>query len=1297
MKDLTILNEGILNLQSQAFPDLTLIECTFDAVHDSMICIMADDARDVFEVQRLGKNGDHQILCYFESPCPGSDLISFRHFEDCDAMVFILSNGDVVMGKPDFEASDGFSVEIAGLIDANISAAQWSPDGEILVIISSSLKMHLVSRSFEPIFDTQLSEEDTSKVAGTNVSVGWGRKETQFRGKGFKALERERETLKHAGLDLIESSILHDPTVKEEESGRLSLYDDNSVRIAWRDDCEVFAVSSRLSERDCSSRRAIRFYSRFGELEAVSGAVDGLDCDIHWRSLSTLLTASVSSIREYDQEDEKLSKVIFFERNGLRHGEFERESEIVKQIAWSCNGEVLALVLHDRVQFWTTKNYHWYLKQECFIEGDGPSSLTFHPDKPLTIMTITAPNTVKVITLGITVNSGPSVKGFDGGIVCVTDGHRVNMTPLGISNVPPPLCLLELNHKDPVRSFAFSDTQKMLVTLTSRLEFYLNTNIHFEDDSVQLLKQLKLSTNFIKCAVSPKQVCLTNLCNLFVLSDGHSFSLIHIFSLPTGELRSEIRLPLKGAILKPLVDEKIAVVELIDGRVLEVDEGGDLKELCSFPQFCSQVEAIVTRDGGRIVVGLSESGKIFGGPRLIASSITSFKLTDQFLCITSAQSKLHFIHLSTMDHADLSYIGFTSIDDERTRPIERGALLVTVVPTKYAVILQAPRGNLETIYPRIMVLTAVRSFIKELRYYDAYIACRAHRIDLDILYDYDVERFENNIAHFIEQIKRVDYLDLFVSNLHEGDVTRDKYSETLQSRGDHGHTTAPQCPTSNEKKKASKVNRICNLMLEELAQDKYGGMYLQVQITAFACQKPPNDDGALQLIAAIADELSKDEAITHLCYLQDASHLYKRALGLFDPKLALCVAQRSQMDPKEYLPFLQRLHGELEFKKRFIIDDYLGKRESALRWLYELGDEFKLEFIDYVVKHSVYATALRLIKHDFDRRNQVLMLYAEYLGKTSYFEEAGRIFESLGANHEALVNYIAARCWKEALSLAKEIHQDEKVKEIARTLSRQLEECHNYRDSAIIESSFLNDDLRAIRLYCKAYEFDSAILLTKVSKLDDNIVDMELRESFGMMIELLADCTSQLASQVSRLREIRKRKALDPTLFYDLTNTEIETPDDVSIAESELSTTPSFFTKYTGKTEGTAKTGASRRTLKNKRREERKRAKGRKGTVYEEEYLIQSVGRMIERLNSTVDDATHLVQGLVRRKMWEEAYQIRTSWDKLTEELAERVEEVFTLSEKDRERIGENGEVYLIPELVSPMIVQFPVIKSLNY
>ena len=27
------------------------------------------------------------------------------------------------------------------------------------------------------------------------------KKETQFKGKGFKALEREREALKHAGLD----------------------------------------------------------------------------------------------------------------------------------------------------------------------------------------------------------------------------------------------------------------------------------------------------------------------------------------------------------------------------------------------------------------------------------------------------------------------------------------------------------------------------------------------------------------------------------------------------------------------------------------------------------------------------------------------------------------------------------------------------------------------------------------------------------------------------------------------------------------------------------------------------------------------------------------------------------------------------------------------------------------------------------------------------------------------------------------------------------------------------------------
>jgi len=43
--------------------------------------------------------------------------------------------------------------------------------------------------------------------------------------------------------------------------------------------------------------------------------------------------------------------------------------------------------------------------------------------------------------------------------------------------------------------------------------------------------------------------------------------------------------------------------------------------------------------------------------------------------------------------------------------VERGAILVCVVPHDMKVILQLPRGNLEVIYPRALVLSLVRQLL----------------------------------------------------------------------------------------------------------------------------------------------------------------------------------------------------------------------------------------------------------------------------------------------------------------------------------------------------------------------------------------------------------------------------------------------------------------------------------------------------------------------------------------------------------------------------------------------------------
>jgi elongator complex protein 1 len=109
--------------------------------------------------------------------------------------------------------------------------------------------------------------------------------------------------------------------------------------------------------------------------------------------------------------------------------------------------------------------------------------------------------------------------------------------------------------------------------------------------------------------------------------------------------------------------------------------------------------------------------------------------------------------------------GDTPETDERCRSIERGGRLVTITPSNFAVTLQMPRGNLETIYPRALVVAAIRSFIDRKDYRSAYLACRSQMVDMNILYDYAPNQFMENVPLFIEQVKKVEYIDEFLSRL----------------------------------------------------------------------------------------------------------------------------------------------------------------------------------------------------------------------------------------------------------------------------------------------------------------------------------------------------------------------------------------------------------------------------------------------------------------------------------------------------------------------------------------------------
>src|SRR5437667_12666738 len=87
------------------------------------------------------------------------------------------------------------------------------------------------------------------------------------------------------------------------------------------------------------------------------------------------------------------------------------------------------------------------------------------------------------------------------------------------------------------------------------------------------------------------------------------------------------------------------------------------------------------------------------------------------------------------------------------------------MPSSSSLVLQTPRGNLETIYPRAMVLAGIRKNIAAKNYKDAFLSCRNQKVDMNILHDYAPEQFMANVTLFIDQVKKPDHIDLFLSHL----------------------------------------------------------------------------------------------------------------------------------------------------------------------------------------------------------------------------------------------------------------------------------------------------------------------------------------------------------------------------------------------------------------------------------------------------------------------------------------------------------------------------------------------------
>ncbi|KAG0325923.1 hypothetical protein BGZ99_010376 [Dissophora globulifera] len=1216
-------------------------------------------------------------------------VVGVKFLVDIQAVCVIFSHGDVVLFHNE-PTESGDTLEIVGSVDSGISCMAWSPDEELVVMVTGEGSILEMTKDFDVIAENPIDVEETGE--DVSVNVGWGKKETQFHGtEGKQAAQRKVDT----------STFTYSPD------------DDDKHRLSWRGDGTYFCCSSKDKRLGC---RVIRVYNREAILQTTSESVDMLEHGLSWRPSGNLIASS-------QRLPQNRHDIVFFERNGLRHGEFtlrEQGDTVVREIAWNCDSTVLAVWLQRAssttgtevsggscIQLWTMNNYKWYLKQELLYNGDSASVASFQWDveSALVLHVVTESGAYQRNQYSWDTYINEMLSPDNLGTAAVVDGANLMITPFRVMNVPPPMAAFTLTAPYAIQHVSFSklnggDNMAALLA-DQRVAFYAFA----EDKTVRPLAAPKL-LGMIELAELPtvmvRQIAWVDEDTLIGLQyDGDiSVDSIVVFKLAfDGESKaprilSKTDVSLDGLYQRLYFNQTYGdiLLQQADGNLVSVEIGNDgeepklgrWSEALRLPEGCPWMGT--TRIGSghmeyreKAVIGLARNNRLYVNDRLISSETTSFCLHNHFLVFTTATHSARFLPLETtlselkiVDNSMLPY-------DESIRRVERGSKIVLALPYSVNLVLQMPRGNLETVAPRAMVLSVTRDALDKCDFRTAFVTCRKHRIDLNILYDLNPKVFMDNVGEFVKQVKDVDYLNLFLSFLRNEDVTKTLYP--VSGSGPSSKQLLQQQPTQPHPRSksgskggavvspelAEKVNKICDAVRQEL-QKLDRNTYINSVLTTYVRKTPPDLESALLLLAELKDQDQKlaEDALKFTIFLADVDRLFDVALGMYDFALVLMVAQWSQKDPREYLPFLNELRTLEKYYQRFKIDDHLKKYQSALQNLSQAGEKYFDDCVAYIKQHNLFKFALKVFAGNANKHKAVLRIYGDSLSINGDHVQAGVAFAMAGDKEKALLAYQEAGLWREVMVLAQQLKYDASaIAYLARELAEKLKLDKRYLEAKALLAEYAKDSEEAVSALLEGRLWSEAIRTAYLYDRQDLMathIAPGIANGHHDLMESIRDMQEQFNKQTRRLKEVRDLK-IEKALAEAA---EDMAPDDGLDNVDMMSDTTSMasgFSRYTAANSVLSKSSQSSRssqyTARLKKRHDRKRARGKKGSAYEEEYLINSIRTLILRVDGTKSEVHALLQCLAASMSLERARVLQQEFSKLLQDISGHLHIIF--------------------------------------
>jgi len=666
-------------------------------------------------------------------------------------------------------------------------------------------------------------------------------------------------------------------------------------------------------------------------------------------------------------------------------------------------------------------------------------------------------------------------------------------------------------------------------------------------------------------------------------------------------------------------------------------------EEVSLPQPCQRMKiALVGKE--EVALGLTEHSRLYVNNKEVCSNCTSFAVHDEFLLLTTHAHALRCISLiPTSRGLPVLVEDKPHPLDENIRRVERGSRIVVAVTEDTKVVLQMPRGNLETIHPRSLVLSYLQKCLDGLHYRDAFITMRRHRINLNLIHDHNSKLFLDNLESFISQVESVNFINLFLTDLKEEDVTVTMYADYYSEPRQTSDVATPE---------GSKVNRVCDAIRNALEAAGHNRYLLSI-LTTYVKKTDPELEKVLTIIKDLkanpvhsseAECVTSEEALKYVLFLVDVNQMYDVALGMYDFELVLMVAEKSQKDPKEYLPFLNNLRKmETDFQK-YTIDKYLKRYGKAIQHLSLCGSEHFEELVSLVKEHCLFKEALKLYAKSSEQHKELSIAYGENLVENKRYDEAGLVFTRCGAHEQALSSFQRSGNWRQVFCVASLLrHTDEQVISLARAVAGYLQGHKRSLEASRVLEEYAKDPEEAIAVLIDGMHWEEALRLMYKHERTD-IVETHLKgaleEAYNhhmSTIEEQKELFDKYTKRLQVVREIKERQSIefqesglarDDTDLYSDTSS---VGDDSEYASSTSS-------------RGSRSTG---RSSKNRRKAASKMYSLKEGSRFEDFALMKALSDIIQTVNKSTDDVGSLLKMMVLYDREEQAVLLQSSFQQL--------------------------------------------------